>query len=212
MLSLSLKDWLEVAKFATVIPALVAAWKLPPLWNWCKMRYATAVARAVMEQLSPTLDEMKADIASVRYQVFPNGGGSMSDQLNRVLASTQTTEHTVLVLRDTMRAHQDADVQQIRFEADPGGHLIWASLTMQSWCAKSLDQTTGFGWINCVAHEDREFVREEWNTAIAEGREFNMRFRMLDSAGSPFAVEAQARPLRNSGSAEIWVGVIAKTY
>lgn len=205
---MTLLDWL---KLAAALPPAVVAWKLPALWNWLKMRFATAAAAAVMEQLAPVLAQMQEHIGQVRYQVFPNGGGSMSDQLNRVLATSQSTERNVLLLRDTMRAHQDADTSQVRFEADAEGHWTWTSLTLQRWCAKSVEQALGFGWINCVAHEDRERVREEWHAAFTEQREFNLRFALLDATSLPFAVEALAKPLRNGGAATSWVGVITRT-
>lgn len=208
MSDLNPSDWLKIA---AVVPSVVAAWKLPTLWNWVKMRYANAVAAAVMQQLTPQLAEMRADLSLVKYQVFPNGGGSMSDQLNRVLALASSTERTVLVLRDTMRAHQDADVMHVRFEADTEGLMTWASHSLQRWCAKSVDQVLRYGWINCVAHDDREMVREQWNKAISEQRELSLRFRMIDVRGEEFPVEMLARPLRSSGAIQNWVGVIVKT-
>lgn len=201
-------DWL---KLSATLPAAAAAYKLPAGYRWMKARLTNAIAGALLSQIIPTLQAMQSEIGEVRKQVFPNGGGSMNDKLTRVLESTARTERHVGVLQGAMRAHQDADLTQARFEADAEGHFTWTSYALLRWCSRSLEQVVGYGWTNCLSFADRERVRDEWEQAIEEQREFNLRFNMRDAAGVEFPVEAFAKPIRHgSPQIEQWVGVITR--
>lgn len=202
---MQLQEVKDSVTLLAAIPALLAAWKLPPLLRWIKMRLAQAFANAIMVQLQPELDRMARQIEDVRHQVFPNSGSSMADKLNLTLASSTRTEANVNRLQATMRAHQDADLTQARFEADGEGHFVWASYVLMRWCGRSLEQITGYGWVNCIAQPDRDRVRAEWEAAIEESREFLLQFDMRDVDGAAFAVEAFAKPTHG-----VWVGTITR--
>lgn len=195
---MALDDFTSWAKLLALVPGLLAAWKLPAAWGWLKMKLTTAIASALMAQISPELQNIHAKLEQVHHQVFPNGGGSMSDMLTRV-------DRNIAVLQGTMRAHQDADLTQARFEADADGHFTWASHALLRWCNRGIDQVVGFGWINCIAMADRDRVREEWEAALEERREFLMQFRLRDVVGTEFPVEAFAKPIHGQ-----WVGVITR--
>lgn len=204
-----IRIWLQVA---IALPAMFVAYRIPKVLSWMKTKIATVMAAAVTAQLMPHLTTMQEDIAEVRKQVFPNGGGSMNDKLTKVLQTANRTEHQVTVLHATVRAHQDADLDHARFEADASGLFGWVSHAFLRWCNRGIDQVMGHGWINCVAMADRERVRAEWNDAIEQAREFSSRFRMRAVTGEEFEVEAYAKPIWTPGSEEAhrWVGVISR--
>lgn len=195
-----------------LIPGLWGAWKTPSCWRWIKMKLTTAFATAIMAQLEPRLAVMQDTIDEVRHQVFPNSGGSAYDQITRVLESSRRTESHLNLLRGTMRAHQDADLSQARFEADAAGEFVWVSHAFLRWCNRGSEQVVGYGWVNAVAHADRERVRAEFEAAIEERREFTSRFTMHPLGGEDFQVDAFAKPIRcsASGAVEHWVGVITR--
>lgn len=207
----------QIAKwfqFLALLPVIFAAYKLPTGFRWLKMRMTDSLAGAMLSQVMPALQEVKSQLSEVRHQVFPNNGGSMKDVLDRVLSSAERTEHTVCVLQSTMRAHQDADLAQARFEADTEGLFTWVSHAMLRWCNRASEQILGHGWVNCLSPLDRDRVRAEWEQAIAERREFSMRFVMRTVGGEEFPVEAFAKPIRFGplGTPDRWVGVITKVY
>lgn len=200
---MGLQQLKDVTTILLALPALFVTWKLPAVFRWIKMRLAQAFASAIMSQLQPELDKMALQIGEVRHQVFPNSGSSMADKLNLTLASSGRVEETVNRLQATMRAHQDADLSQARFEADSEGRFLWASYALMRWCSRSLEQVAGYGWINCVAQSDRDRVRAEWEASIEEQREFLMTFHLRDIDGGEFPVEAFAKPTHG-----VWVGTI----
>lgn len=199
-------EWL---KLAALIPGLLAAYKFPAGYRWMKNRITQALAGALMAQITPMLQDMQLSLGQVHHQVFPNGGGSLSDKLTKVLATTERTEHSLGLLRATMRAHQDADLTQARVEIRPDGSFAWASYALQRWTGRSPKQIEGFGWINLVAHADRERVRGEVLSALREGRELNCRFGVIDTNGGEFPVEAYAKPVHgDDDEPQHWVGVL----
>jgi PAS domain-containing protein len=205
-----LKGWGELLLLA---PAIIAAWKLPRCLRWVKMKLTTMFASALMAQITPLLADMSRQIDQVHHQVFPNSGGSMNDKVTRVLESAHRTETSVNLLRGTMRAHQDADLTQARFEASSDGRFAWVSHAFLRWCNRGIEQVTGYGWINCIAHADRDRVREEWEAAIREEREFSAHFLMHMVGGEDFQVEAFAKPVRSGppqDETQNWVGVITR--
>lgn len=202
---MQLQDVKDSITLVAAIPTVLVAWKLPAFFRWTKMRLAQAFASAIMSQLRPELDKMAAQIGEVHHQVFPNSGSSMADRLNQTLASSTRVETGLNQLQATMRAHQDADLTQARFEADGAGHFLWASYALMRWCGRSLEQVVGYGWINCIAQADRDRVRSEWETAIEESREFLLAFRLRDLTGSEFEVEAFAKPTHG-----VWVGTLTR--
>lgn len=200
------------ARILALIPALIMAYKIPSLIRWIRMKIAVAIAGAMTSQIMPVLNELQEGLSEVRGQIFPNGGGSMSDKLNKVLEASERTEGSVALLRQAMRAHQDADLSQARFETDDMGRFTWVSHAFLRWCNRSLDQVYGYGWINCIGLDDRDRVRSEWEAAITEGREFSMQFNMRTIEGKEFPVEGFAKPLAPPGSRapQQWIGVIVK--
>ena len=196
----NIKTWLQVA---IAVPGLFIAWKIPKVIGWMKTKIATSLASAMMLQLSPTLQRMQSGIDEVRKQVFPNGGGSMNDKLGDVLQHARRTEHSVGVLHSTMRAHQDADLANARFETDMEFGFDWVSHVFLRWCNRGIDSIRGRGWYNCIAFHDRDRVRDEWETCTEEGREFSMRFSLMSVTGEEFPVEVFAKPIRAIGSADV---------
>lgn len=204
-----MKSWLQLL---LALPALVMAYKLPGVYRWMKTKIAQALAGAMLAHIMPVLEEMKSSIGEVRHQVFPNGGGSMNDTLRAVLQSSERTEFRLGVLQSTARAYQDADLSQARFEAGQDGRMTWVSYALLRWCARSADQVSGYGWLNCVIQDDRVRVRNEWEAAVREQREFALQFKMRGADDKAFLVDAFAKPIRHSATpaVEQWVGTIAR--
>lgn len=195
-----IRTWLQIV---LAVASILSLFGVPKALKWMKTKIATTMAAAMMEQLGPLLQGMQSGIDEVRKQVFPNGGGSMNDKLSDVLRHAQRTEHSVGVLHSTMRAHQDADLGNARFETDTEYGFDWVSHVFLRWCNRAIESVRGRGWYNCIAFADRERVRDEWESCTEEGREFNMRFSLRVVTGEEFPVEVFAKPIRAPGSAAI---------
>jgi len=147
---------------------------------------------------------MEQTLASIAKEVRPNGGASLRDSVER-------TEKSVAILGGVMRAHHSADDTYARFEADGIGLWSWANPTLLHWVERSMHEVDGYGWINSVGLDDRTRIRDEWERAVAERREFSARFHLRTTRGREFLVECIATPVPNNGDqVERWVGVIKR--
>lgn len=207
-------QWIE---FAVLLSTAFAAYKMPRVLRWVtkKMKGLFASLRAIgdLAELMPHLNKlagMEATLGTIRSQVLPNGGSSLNDKVAKALATTERTERAVGLLSATMRAHHDSDPGTAKFEADENGDFTWASRTLLRWCNCSIEQVLGMGWSNNVAEHDRDRVRDEWESAIEERREFHMRFSMRNHDGQEFLVEAGASPIYSDNKVEHWVGVFSR--
>lgn len=207
MLSPHVLDWL---KLAAAVPPVIAAWKLPVLWNWLKMRFATAAATAVMEQLAPVLATMQRDVESVRYQVFPNGGGSLADSIRRNEDSMRTIARDISLIRDTQAAFADANPELGYFECDATGGNTRVNETYARWLKCGRDELMGWAFLNFVHHDDEAGVREEWELCRRERREYRRRHRMVATDGSIVVVDVRAMPIPPGQEPVSWLGFMRR--
>ncbi|MBY0518323.1 MAG: PAS domain-containing protein, partial [Bacteriovoracaceae bacterium] len=68
------------------------------------------------------------------------------------------------------------------FKADLKGNYLWVN---QSWMDKtgiSEKEAAGQGWQKAIHPEDRLAVYQEWEDSIRDGREFDLTFRIINTA------------------------------
>lgn len=206
--------WLELA---VLISTAFVAYRGPRLFRWVKQKvkglFAALRAIGELAHIMPHLHKlagMEATLGTIRAQVMPNGGSSLNDKMTRALGMCERTEHAVTLLSATVRAHYDGDPVVAKFEANMAGGFTWASRSLLRWCNTGLEQMVGMGWTNCIAEHDRDRVRDEWESAVAERREFHLRFALRNHDGREFLVDASATPVFNGPGVEQWVGVFTR--
>lgn len=216
----------EYLQFALLIGSVVPLYFTPRMARWmlakAKNFVAAFQALAELPTIMPALGRISALDKSVQHvlrEVLPNGGSSLRDTINKMhagqaeqLASLKGLERGLALQSGVMRAHYDADGIYARFETDGIGRNTWVNRTYLTWVNRSLDQVLGYGWINSVATAYREYVREEWELAISERREFAMRYKLRDARGEEFEVDCVAVPVAGEDPhlPERWVGHIVR--
>lgn len=214
-----LRDLLEIALLAGSVASLYFSPKVLR-WMFKKLRSAAAALQALSDLPSviPTLGQIQAldrSVSHVLREILPNGGSSMRDTINRMArvqqeqnVGLQSLERTLILQTGVMRAHYDADGAYARFETDGLGRNTWVNRTYLRWVGRSIEQVLGYGWVNSIGRDDRDHVREEWERAISERREFSMRYKLRDSNGHEFAVDCVAVPVAGEDPhlPERWVG------
>ena len=95
------------------------------------------------------------------------------------------------------------------FQTDAEGHCVYVN---ECWCqiaGLTPDEAAGFGWVNSIYPNDREFVSTEWYAATQADRPFHMEYRFQNAAGQITWVFGQAAAER-SATGEIvgYVGTI----
>ena len=199
MLSLELLELIGTALGAVL--ALAAMGRLlVATARWLRPRIRTVFKSLVefdsiesrLGDLTKTSEKLERGIESLLSELKPNGGASLRDQMNRIELNLQ------LNIERLRASKRDSD--ELVFEADADGKVIWANRTVLRVLNRTPEQILGAGWVNIIPPRLREKVVERWEDSIREEREFEMEviwtkpdstefpvfvhsYRMVDSKG-----------------------------
>lgn len=184
-------------------------WWLP----WARRQREAARARAEMPAALATLiADFQAHREFVDHELKPNNSSSLRDAIDRTERLSHETNNRVTVAIGMIRHASDANRVEATFETDARGVTVWVNATYLRWTGLQLVEAIGWGWINAVAHNDRERVRDEWELAVAEQRAFTAAYRLFDADGQPIPVEVKAHPIRDAqGHVVKWMGNVTRT-
>jgi len=116
-------------------------------------------------------------------ELHPNGGASVRDSLNRIELRQ--------VLQERRQKAILSDMSVGVFETDNEGEFVWVNRKYLRMTGRAPDEVKGSGWINTIAHRDRERVVLAWNKAIEEEREFEEEFLMITPDDDRVQVQAR---------------------
>ena len=191
-------------------------------WGWPRvtgffravgMFFRGMAALTELPQYMPTITRLGAideTLAKIHKEVIPNGGSSLRDAVTATRDTVKRTEVALTVFINTTRAQWDGMGVFAVFEADESGDYTYVNNTYQKWTGRSETSVRGAGWVNCIATEDRDRVRAEWDSCVEDAREFSLEFRMHRLDGSDFPVTCTASPVAEyaGGPVHKWIGVI----
>jgi len=87
------------------------------------------------------------------------------------------------------------------FGTDPQGACTWTNPRWREIYGLAEHECLGMSWLETVHPEDRESVIAEGNAMLAEGRNFQLAFRLLRRDGQVIHVQSQAKALRDPDGA-----------
>jgi len=132
------------------------------------------------------IPQIKDTVTTIQKQVFPNGGGSVVDGLNRVERRIVTLEEKQnLFLMDN---HMGV------FETDTAGRWISVNRTLCRMLLCTEKELLGRGWMNFMSGD----MIERYNHAIANEIEFKMVAKMKSVTNAEVNVSIIANPLRSN--------------
>jgi len=189
-------QFIDLAMAVIALAAIVGSWI-----RWVQptlKKYGQGV------QSLGTFAAVQADVAarllSIEKELKPNGGGSMRDELRMIGRQSRITAAT---MRSYVEESDDGS-----FETDDKGLWIFSNRALLRWVQRSVEDVTGYGWFGFVSRSDRDRIRNEWDIAISQKREFASEFMVVVDASKPFLVSIVARPIRDPVANEItgWLG------
>lgn len=146
---------------------------------------------------------IKSEVDHIGHEVRPNSGGTVFDKLGNIASDVR-----VVKAMQRARGHSSPHGE---FESDADGRCVYSNGTYLRWTGRSADDLYGWGWLGCIAEQDRDNVREEWIDCVKLQREFRMRYAMVNHAtGDEFTVITTAIPVRDGNVVRCWVGHVEK--
>ncbi|MCL6432828.1 MAG: PAS domain S-box protein [Leptolyngbyaceae cyanobacterium HOT.MB2.61] len=117
-------------------------------------------------------------------------------QVEQTLTESEARYRSLVVA--TSQAVWITDAEGLSLSVTPA----WAKLTGQT-----LDEHRGYGWLNAVHPEDREWVLQAWRHAVATQTPYEAEYRILTANGEVRHIIARGVPVRSpNGQVREWIG------
>lgn len=116
------------------------------------------------------------NIDAILKELRPNGGSSLKDQISRI-------ENNIELL-DIKVASVALATNVGYWKSDSRGHVVEVGRSLCIILGRTESEIIGNNWINIVHPEDRDRVKEEWDSSVADSRNFELVYRMVKSDGS----------------------------
>lgn len=97
--------------------------------------------------------QLSADIKAIKEQLYPNGGSSLRDAVNRI----EEQQHVDGELRRAYQHHITVPL----WEADAEGHILWSNQAFARLLGVTTEELKGHGWLSMVNREDLANVKHE---------------------------------------------------
>ncbi len=199
-------DIIQIGKVAGALSAIGVVGKAAHHWVWCPARRAYVNLRDTLAMVPGIVDQ----VAEIKREVLPNGGGSMRDVVNdtrRIAeASAEDIHHHTQVHWATLH-----DARCGIFETNADGEAIKINHMLNRLLGRASDELLGNNWVRSIAEHDRERVTEEWNNAIKFEREMEIVGEFEHSDGTTFKALVRARVTRKrNGDIDGWTFILTK--
>ena len=163
-------------------------------WTAAASAVAGLIAAAVKFAISHSKSVSKIiDLADktevILKELKPNGGNSFRDAVNRIEKKLHESEGFV----KTVLAHKDIAF----FESDAKGDCRWVNGAYLTLFKKSIGDITQDGWKSCLYSDNREIVIKEWETCVADSREFIMDYYIVNGENAKVFVHCKALPYKD---------------
>jgi PAS domain S-box-containing protein len=97
---------------------------------------------------------------------------------------------------------------QVVWFARPDGYLTYCNPYWYEYTGLSERETLGHAWTAAIHPEDRELVVGSWQTAVQEGKDYEVEMRLRGKNGKYCWFLARGRPSRDeSGKVDAWLGI-----
>lgn len=161
--------------------------------------------------ITPALEHFKmvhlciADIAEIKkklaYELNPNGGNSLKDQVKIIGASVLKVESLTLAILSC----SDKGI----WISDSAGAAQWVNPWFDNKLHWNIQDMIGTGWKNLILPADRDRVSKEFFDSVKDGRDFIMDYSYIhkDFPEKTIKVHAVCHPMkRNNGEIIGFIG------
>lgn len=138
------------------------------------------------------------DVAAMKkkleYELNPNGGNSLRDQLQNYSKTLARLENLTLCIL------QSSNKEVLLF--DESALCLWGNLFYTSQLGWKEEELLGLGWKNAICEKDRDRVCHEFFESVRDGRESIISFSYVsrDDSNVFLRVKAVCHPVKRSGS------------
>lgn len=169
----------SVGFWGVIIGAIVAFFKkvILPVWRFFKE----------YNEHKELLLKGNENIDAILKEFRPNGGSSLKDQISRI-------ENNIDIL-DVKVAAVALATNVGYWKSDANGKAIEVGRSLCSILGRTEAEIKGSNWVTIIHPNDREAVKSEWDSAVEDGRDFEMVYRFVKPDGSIQKVKGSAHAM-----------------
>jgi len=184
----------SVGFWGVIIGAVIAAFKkvILPIWRFFKE----------YNDHKELLLKGNENIEAILKELRPNGGSSLKDQLSRI-------EDNIEIL-DVKVASVALATNVGYWKSDYKGRAIEVGRSLCSILGRNESEILGSNWVGIIHPEDRERVKEEWDSSVEDSRNFEMIYRFLKPDGSVQKVKCFAHTILKNDTLIGYFGTLIK--
>ena len=153
-----------------------------------------------VEMMVNSFECIQQKLDSLVAELRPNGGKSLRDLVEKINENTTYN-------REYVRATLDNDIQMI-YETDSKGEYVWINDTYSRYTGKQEHDLLGYGWLNTIPSDQRQKVRDEWESCIEEHRDYSLEYEIAINSGNKIKVLSTAKPIKITGNIKGYYGTI----
>jgi PAS domain S-box-containing protein len=175
-----LTKWSWLVNLAAILTALGAIYKYLFLPGKTFIKRILGLVES-LEKTYPIIEQMARDFK-------PNGGNSLRDVIDRI-------ERKSFLIDEKFKLFIDLEEIGV-FETDSTGKYTWVSEKWMEITGQNTVEASNHGWLADVHPDDINNVTEQWEKAIAQARQFHMKYRVGENETAK-SVETVALPIKN---------------
>lgn len=156
---------------------------------------------AVTAEVKARLEKLEEIYSEIQSEIRPNSGKSMKDVINRLdekLTHICDNSNYLTGQFKKMEALQKSILNSSEvptFETDARGSCIFANKAYLEFIGRSFEEVKNFGWITIIYPDDRARVKSEWESAVADGRNFELSYRVVCKEKIAYSLFCEATPV-----------------
>lgn len=181
--------------------------------------FSTMVVKYIISPLTKyTINRIKRVIGVWRrieeliVEFRPNGGGSSWDKIDRIDKRTAELTNKQIQLIAMVRTVASS-VGKGMITVDSSGNVDWVNERWYELTGITPNHAYGFGWLNGVHTDDRDWATESWMAAVKHDRDFNEVLRLQhDTTMKVTWVKMRTNPIKEPHTRKTigWVGTITE--
>lgn len=126
-----------------------------------------------------------------------------------VLAAIQDVKREIMETKAIARTSWDA-IDKPVWQSDKHGLCIHVNRRFVEVLGCQISDALGNNWRTFIHQDDRQRVWREWDLAVEQKRDFNLRYRWVSKTGTVIWINASASRMTNNDTRELlgWVAFV----
>lgn len=163
-------------------------------------------------QITERLEKLEEIYEEIRNEITPNSGKSMKDvivRLDEKMSHICDNSNYLTGQFKKMEALQKSILNSSEvptFETNERGACIFANKAYLDFVGRTFEEIKNFGWINIIYPDDRAKVKAEWDSAVNDGRNFELSFRVVCREKIVYTLFCEASPISANDKITGYIG------